>query len=154
MKAFVVVISGLLLAAPAFAQANGSGGMTGSGASIASGQSEQPDGASTTEGGEGESRRICRRVEIASGALSFRRLCMTARQWRDFTAITNCLLDRRPAPEQQDRLIAITGFGVIFEAGFLRPGSTPHSRRDDRDDLRRPKVSSAQAKAATTASVA
>ena len=85
MKPFVVVISGLLLTAPAFAQANGGGGMTGSGASIASGQSETPESASTSEGGEGADRRICRRVETASGSrMSFRRLCMTARQWRDF----------------------------------------------------------------------
>jgi hypothetical protein len=85
MKAFVVVISGLLLAAPAIAQTNGSGGMTGSGASISSGQSEQSEGASNSEAGEGESRRICRKVETASGSrMSFRWLCMTARQWRDF----------------------------------------------------------------------
>ncbi len=85
MKPFVVVISGLLLTAPAFAQANGGGGMTGSGASISTGQSDLPEGASNTEGGEGENRRICRRVETASGSrMSFRRLCMTARQWRDF----------------------------------------------------------------------
>jgi hypothetical protein len=85
MKSFVVVISGLLLAAPAFAQANGGGSMTGSGASMSSGQSEAPEGASDSEGGEGENRRICRRVETASGSrMSYRRLCMTARQWRSF----------------------------------------------------------------------
>ncbi len=85
MKAFVVVISGLLVAAPAFAQVNGGGTMTGSGASISSSQTNLPEGASDAEGGEGENRRICRRVETASGSrMSFRRMCMTARQWRDF----------------------------------------------------------------------
>ena len=85
MKAFVVVSSGLLVTAPAFAQPSGGGGTTGSGASVSTGQSELPEGASNTEGGEGENRRICRRVEIASGSrMSFRRMCMTARQWRDF----------------------------------------------------------------------
>ena len=85
MKAFVVVISGLLLSAPVFAQGNG-GTMTGSGAAIATGSNElPPEAAATEEGGEGENRRICRRVEIASGSrMSYRRLCMTARQWRDF----------------------------------------------------------------------
>jgi hypothetical protein len=85
MKSFVIVISGLLLAAPAFAQVNGGGSMTGSGASMSSSQSETPEGASDGEGGEGENRRICRRVETASGSrMSYRRLCMTARQWRSF----------------------------------------------------------------------
>ena len=85
MKAFVVVISGLLLAAPAVAQVNGGGTMTGSAASLSNGPTETPEGVSDTAGGEGESRRICRRVEIASGSrMSYRRMCMTARQWRDF----------------------------------------------------------------------
>ena len=85
MKAFVVVISGLLLAAPAVAQVNNGGTVSGSGASLSTGSSELPEGASEEAGGEGENRRICRRVETASGSrMSYRRLCMTARQWRDF----------------------------------------------------------------------
>jgi hypothetical protein len=84
MKAFVVVISGLLLAAPAVAQVNNGGTMSGSGASLSTGSSELAEGAAE-EAGEGENRRICRRVETASGSrMSYRRLCMTARQWRDF----------------------------------------------------------------------
>ena len=84
MKAFAVVISGLLLAAPAFAQANDGNGATGSGASISTGQADLSEEASGNAG-EGENRRICRRVETASGSrMSYRRLCMTARQWRDF----------------------------------------------------------------------
>jgi hypothetical protein len=84
MKALVFVISGLLLAAPAVAQTSGelmSGGGAGSGAEQTE-VAEEASAAATEEAGE---RRICRKVETASGSrMSFRRLCMTADQWRNF----------------------------------------------------------------------
>ena len=85
MRSFVVVISGLLLSAPAFAQGVG-GGSTGSGAQMATGAAEAPAEATSTGGEtEGGERRICRRIETATGSrMSYRRMCMTADQWRNF----------------------------------------------------------------------
>ena len=87
MKAFVVVISGVLLSSAAFAQTN-DGDMSGGSAAISTGTTEASDDASATadesqaQGGE---RRICRRVEIGTGSrTSARRMCMTAAQWRNF----------------------------------------------------------------------
>ena len=87
MKAFVVVVSGLLLSSGAFAQTSG-GVMSGSAASLSTGTTEVPeDAAATAEDSQSQNgdRRICRRIETASGSrMSFRRLCMTAAQWRNF----------------------------------------------------------------------
>ena len=85
MRAFVVVISGLLVSAPAFAQGVG-GGPTGSGAQMATDAAEAPENAASASGeGDGTERRICRRVETATGSrMSYRRICMTADQWRNF----------------------------------------------------------------------
>lgn len=85
MKALVVVMSAFLISAPALAQPS-QGGMSGSGQAMATGAGEAPQEApATAEEGEGADRQICRRVETASGSrMSYRRLCMTARQWRAF----------------------------------------------------------------------
>jgi hypothetical protein len=86
MKAFAVLISGLLLAAPAFAQTSAeftSG--SGSGTSTATAPADAPEQASTAPADETGERRICRKIENASGSrTNFRRLCMTAAQWRTF----------------------------------------------------------------------
>jgi|RhiMethySRZTD1v2_1073278.scaffolds.fasta_scaffold2817307_1 hypothetical protein len=85
MKSLVVVITGLLLATPALAQGEG-GGSTGSGGQMAAETTETPEnGASTAGEGEGGERRICRRVETPTGSrMPYRRMCMTADQWRSF----------------------------------------------------------------------
>ena len=87
MKAFVIVISGLLLSSAASAQTN-EGDMSGSTAAIASGATEASDDA-TANADESQAqaaeRRICRRVEMGTGSrTSARRMCMTAAQWRNF----------------------------------------------------------------------
>lgn len=85
MKTLVVVISGLFLSTAAFAQVGGSGVMSGSGASMSSGATEINEEAAPADESQGTDRRICRRVETASGSrMSYRRLCMTAAQWRSF----------------------------------------------------------------------
>ena len=85
MRLPVILLSGLLLAGPAFAQASG-GVMTGSGAELATRSAEVPEDAERGgEAGEDGERRICRRVETATGSrMSYQRVCMTARQWRDY----------------------------------------------------------------------
>ena len=85
MKSLVVVITGLLLATPAFAQGVG-GGSTGSGAQMATEATDAPEnGTSTATESTGSERRICRRVETATGSrMSYQRMCMTAEQWRNF----------------------------------------------------------------------
>ena len=41
--------------------------------------------ASTAGDATGAERRICRRVETATGSrMSYQRMCMTAEQWRNF----------------------------------------------------------------------
>lgn len=85
MKALVVVISGFFLSTAGFAQVGGSAVMSGSGASMSSGSTEINEEAVPADEGQGADRRICRRVETASGSrMSYRRLCMTAEQWRTF----------------------------------------------------------------------
>ena len=85
MRSFVLVMTGLLLTTPAFAQGVG-GGSTGSGAQMATEATETPENAASTSGdAEGGERRICRRVETGTGSrMSYRRMCMTADQWRNF----------------------------------------------------------------------
>ena len=84
MKIRVALCSVLLVAAPAFAQTSGSV-MSGSGAVLEGGSGDLPDGESTSGQNEDGERRICRRVETDSQSrLSTRRLCLTAREWRDF----------------------------------------------------------------------
>lgn len=81
MKAFAIVISGLLLATPAFAQA-ADGNAVGNDRAP-SGQSQ--DNASGTSASNEEERRICRRVETNTGSrVPFRTLCLTERQWEDY----------------------------------------------------------------------
>ena len=83
MKSLVVVIAGLLLATPAFAQGNGP---TGRGAQLATETAEAPENATATaREATARERRICRRVETATGSrMSYQRMCMTAEQWRNF----------------------------------------------------------------------
>lgn len=84
MKAFVVFFSGLLMAAPVFAQGS-SEVSTGNGGGASAERSAAQEDSSTSSEGEGGDRRICRRIETASGSrMSYRRLCMTADQWRTF----------------------------------------------------------------------
>ena len=81
MKAFAVVISGILLATPAFAQASD---VTASDNEQAS-SDQSRDNPNGTSASNEEERRICRRVETNTGSrIPFRRLCMTERQWEDY----------------------------------------------------------------------
>ena len=87
MKVSLLLASALLLTVPAFAQT--SGVMSGSGALLDSGSDGQPESAEDSESEDGE-RRICRRVETDSASrMATRRLCLTARQWRDHQRRTN-----------------------------------------------------------------
>lgn len=83
MKAFAVVISGLLLASPALAQANDGNSQT-TGQEQSSTTSTEQSGTEAAEEGEGAERRICRRVGDRTASLTAgRRVCMTAEQWRN-----------------------------------------------------------------------
>lgn len=82
MKMPVALLSVMLLASPVFAQSSGSV-MAGSGAVLEGSSSDAPDG--SAEGGESDDgeRRVCRRVETdTSSRMTTRRVCLTAREWR------------------------------------------------------------------------
>lgn len=86
MKAFVAVISGLLLSAPVLAYGNDS--TTGNQSET---QTSAPEGtAAGSESADAETpsdpnRRICRRVETNTGSrVPFRTICLTERQWRNY----------------------------------------------------------------------
>lgn len=82
MKAFVALISVSLLASPALAQSMG--GATGSGAALTTDNQDAPESTGAAGQAAGGERRICRRVETASGSrMSYRRVCRTAAEWRD-----------------------------------------------------------------------
>ena len=82
MKAFVVVISGVLLAAPGPAQASDDNA-TSNGSQPSSQATELPGDSPSSEAEENGERRICRRVETNTGSrVPWRRVCMTERQWR------------------------------------------------------------------------
>lgn len=76
MKALVLLVSGLIVAAPAVAQ---DGGATGGDSQPTAARSD----ASETPAAE---RRICRQVEAHTGSRlnGKRKVCMTAREWRDY----------------------------------------------------------------------
>jgi len=82
MKAFVVAISGLFLATGAFAQDSGEdSAAAGSEAVSASDRREE----TASDSSQAAPRQICRRMETATGSrMSYRRMCMTAEQWRSF----------------------------------------------------------------------
>jgi len=59
-------------------------GASGSGAGLSVDNREQAEGANNGEGTDANGeRRICRRIP-ASRTHMYRRVCMTARQWRDY----------------------------------------------------------------------
>ena len=77
-----------LLAAFAFASFSAvqadQAGATGSGAGLAADNREQAEGSNNGEGSDANGeRRICRRMTTSS-THQYRRVCMTARQWRQF----------------------------------------------------------------------
>lgn len=84
MKMVVALISGLLIATPAFAQGGGgSGSVSGSAGELAT-QNETPE--SSGNGGQGADgeRRVCRRVETGSQSrMTTRRVCRTPEEWRE-----------------------------------------------------------------------
>ena len=83
MRAFVVLISSFLVAAPAFAQSS-MGSVSGSAAELST-ESEAPErtGAASERNADGE-RRICRRIEAdSSSRMATRRVCRTAAEWRE-----------------------------------------------------------------------
>ena len=60
------------------------GPSSGSGAGLASDNREQAEGTNNNEGVEANGeRRICRRI-TTTRTHQYRRVCLTARQWRDF----------------------------------------------------------------------
>jgi len=60
------------------------GAATQSGAGLATENRAQPEGTNNTEGTEANGeRRICRRMTTSS-THQYRRVCMTARQWRQY----------------------------------------------------------------------
>ena len=83
MRAFVVAISGLLLAAPGLAQASEDSVPTN--ASQPSPGSPPMGNAGPSTGGQDPERQICRRIETNTGSrVPHRRVCMTEREWRIF----------------------------------------------------------------------
>ena len=77
MKAFAIVVSGLLLATPAWAQASDQGAPPA--------DAQAPENAASPRTRDGEERRICRRVETNTGSrVPFRRLCLTEREWEAY----------------------------------------------------------------------
>lgn len=84
MRAFVVAISGLLLAFPALAQTSGLSGGSSTGLAEQSDlpESSGPGASAGTDSPDGE-RRICRPVEApTSSRIATRRVCKTAEEWR------------------------------------------------------------------------
>jgi hypothetical protein len=78
VKLLIASIAAALIAAPAFAEPSGT--VNGTGPEQQTGMA--PENASSGEA-EGE-RRICRRVANTETRMSSRRMCLTAREWRDF----------------------------------------------------------------------
>ena len=80
MRTIILAISALVIATPAMAQPQ-----SGSGASVATGQANLPEGsaeAGTTAEGQ---RKVCRRIPTESSSrMSLRRVCLTTREWREF----------------------------------------------------------------------
>jgi hypothetical protein len=80
MKTSALAALALLMAAPAFAQPH-----AGSGGQLSTGPNEGPQGSSEAGVDANGDRRICRRVENGSSSrMTTRRVCMTAREWRDY----------------------------------------------------------------------
>ena len=81
MKAFVVFVSGALLAVPALAQPM-SGGTTGTHQPR---RQREPGCAQRNAANDGEDseRRICRRIDRPANRTGARRVCRTAAQWRN-----------------------------------------------------------------------
>lgn len=87
MKAFVAAASCLLIASPVFGQYGTSSPGAGIGARDVI---DRPQGPNSVEAGSGvgvaasDGPLICRRVEIESSSrMATRRLCLTARKWRE-----------------------------------------------------------------------
>ncbi|MFN3726978.1 MAG: hypothetical protein ACK4SZ_11810 [Allosphingosinicella sp.] len=80
MRLAVVALSALLVASPAYAIGQSS---TTGGASVRS-SNEGPQGPSEAGTNANGERRICRRIESSANRTSARRVCLTAREWRDY----------------------------------------------------------------------
>ena len=80
MRFAIVGLSALLVASPALAL--GQSGAVG-GSSVRS-TNEGPQGPSEAGAGENGERRICRRIDSTANRTSARRVCLTAREWRDY----------------------------------------------------------------------
>lgn len=81
VKAAVLALSALLIATPVFAQA---GAAPGGGVGGFSQPQNVPEGsAEPGTNGNGE-RRICRRIDDTTSRMGSRRVCKTAREWRDY----------------------------------------------------------------------
>ena len=83
MRAFVVAISCILLAAPGLAQASEDNATANGSQPSQTATSTANSGSSTA--GQDDDRQICRRIETNTGSrVPHRRVCMTAREWEIF----------------------------------------------------------------------
>lgn len=81
MKTFAVVISSLLLAAPALSQASGAD--TNSSSGDRTERESRAESNDSARPAATEERRVCRRLAGATGTRTDNpRVCMTAEQWR------------------------------------------------------------------------
>jgi len=80
MRFAVVALSALLVASPALAL----GQSGGTGAASVRTTNEGPQGPSEAGTGDNGERRICRRIDSTANRTSARRVCLTAREWRDY----------------------------------------------------------------------
>jgi hypothetical protein len=78
VKYLIATIAAALMTAPAFAEPSGT--VNGTGPETQANMTA--DNASSNEA-ESE-RRICRRISGSESRMSSRRMCMTAREWRDY----------------------------------------------------------------------
>ena len=58
--------------------------MRGSGATLTAPKGDEPEGSQSEGVNEDGERRICRRLQETSSRNASRRVCMTAREWRDY----------------------------------------------------------------------
>lgn len=81
MKAAIFALSAFLIATPVFAQA---GAAPGGGTGGFNQPQNMPEGSSEAGANENGERRICRRIDDTTSRMGSRRVCKTAREWRDY----------------------------------------------------------------------
>lgn len=79
MKSVALPFFALLIAAPALAQSGSTPG-----GSLSGQARNMPEGASEPGVNENGERLICRRINATESRMASRRVCKTAREWRDY----------------------------------------------------------------------